>query len=572
MAQCFSRTRILLLLVAACGCNLSAAQNQRQLDSLYAILPSVEDTARVMVLGKIGRLEFQRDVSKGFPILEDALRNAKILKFKRGLYHCYRVLSSAHLIAYNDYYRASAYLDSAEAHASAPDQMSGLALSRAMIHSRTGEFEISHSLLLKALEWGPGDEHAYILIYNNIGYNLTNLGRYREAVQFYKRSVDIAEMHFDPSAVGAALSNLASPYLFLREYDSAFQVLNRLYIVEVEHGNPLDNSTLLSGLAKVYLEKGQFDTAYYFMHTGLKAANAAHLPYAISMSMSNLGKYHLTNRPDSALFYGRKLLGEINNATLLTLEDANFIMAEAHARLKYFDSAYFYLRQYNTYHDSVFQENQTRQIAEMEAAYQLREKQQAIDRLRSETENEILKRNMFAAAFVLVFVIAVLVVLILRARIRAKKKELAAKNWQLENFTRSMVEKSELVEEMRSQIDHLKSEFREPRDRIENLSEILNSSILTDEDWEKFKALFEQVHHSFFAELKLKHPGLTQAEIRLAALVKLNISTKEMANMLGISPDSANKARYRLRKKLELNPEQDLKSFIENVSEPEMKA
>jgi hypothetical protein len=164
-------------------------------------------------------------------------------------------------------------------------------------------------------------------------------------------------------------------------------------------------------------------------------------------------------------------------------------------------------------------------------------------------------------------IIALLIYIYLRGRIRARKKEIESKNWQLENFTRKMVEKSELVEELRTQLEHFKSEVVIPKERIETVSQILNSSILTDDDWEQFKSLFEQVHRNFFAELKLKYPLLSQAEVRLAALVKLNLSTREMANVLGISVDSANKARYRLRKKLELQPEQDLQEIIEKVSE-----
>jgi DNA-binding CsgD family transcriptional regulator len=78
----------------------------------------------------------------------------------------------------------------------------------------------------------------------------------------------------------------------------------------------------------------------------------------------------------------------------------------------------------------------------------------------------------------------------------------------------------------------------------------------------------EQVHRNFFAELKIKYPTLTQAETRLAALVRLSITTREMANMLGISVDSANKARYRLRKKLGLQPEQDLQQIFGDASAP----
>ncbi len=62
--------------------------------------------------------------------------------------------------------------------------------------------------------------------------------------------------------------------------------------------------------------------------------------------------------------------------------------------------------------------------------------------------------------------------------------------------------------------------------------------------------------------LKDRYPDLTPNEMRLSALVKLNLTIKEMAAILGISPDSVKTARYRLRKKLELNTEENLTDFM----------
>jgi hypothetical protein len=322
----------------------------------------------------------------------------------------------------------------------------------------------------------------------------------------------------------------------------------------------------LSELGKVYFEKGKTDSAYYFMHTALRAAHDLNIPYAVTRSLSNLARYHLKNHADSALFYGRKLRREINHSSALALEDAYYILARAHGKLGHYDSAFHYFDQYQVYHDSVFQEKQTRQIAELEAKYTLKTQQEEIKQLETAHQSDVLKRKVLVAGLALVVLICILIFFVLRGRIRARKKEIEIKNWQLESYTRKMIEKSELVEELRAQVDQFKSEITVPKERIENVSRILNSPLLTDDDWEQFKVIFEQVHRNFFAGLKLKYPFLTQAEIRLAALVKLNLSTREMANMLGISADSANKARYRLRKKLELQPEQDLQEIIEKIA------
>jgi DNA-binding CsgD family transcriptional regulator len=340
-----------------------------------------------------------------------------------------------------------------------------------------------------------------------------------------------------------------------------------LYSFELEHGNPLENPTLLSELGKLYFEKGRIDTAYYFMHAGMKAAHTLNMPYAISRSLSNLGRFHVRNHPDSALFYGRKLYRQINRTSPLALEDVTYILAKAHGKLRHYDSAFFYFDLYTVYHDAVFQEKQTKQIAQLEAQFELKRKQEEIKRLETLRQNEVLKRNALAVGLVLSMLIGILVSFVLRNRIRARKKEIQVQGRQLENFTRKMLEKSQLIEELSAQLDQFKSEAPIPKERIEDVSKMLHSSILTEDDWEEFKLLFSRVNPNFFAELKLRHPDLTQAETRLAALIILNLNTREIANILGISTDSANKARYRLRKKLNLQPEQELKAFIENVSE-----
>ena len=78
---------------------------------------------------------------------------------------------------------------------------------------------------------------------------------------------------------------------------------------------------------------------------------------------------------------------------------------------------------------------------------------------------------------------------------------------------------------------------------------IQNTVLLTETDWTEFKILFDPLFPNFFIQLIKAYPELTQAEIRLLALEKLNLLDKEKGNMLGISADSVKKARYRLRKK-----------------------
>ncbi len=97
------------------------------------------------------------------------------------------------------------------------------------------------------------------------------------------------------------------------------------------------------------------------------------------------------------------------------------------------------------------------------------------------------------------------------------------------------------------------------------IDELSTLTILTEDEWSKFKTLFEKVYPGFFLRLKDKAPDITIAEQRMAALTRLHLTPKAMAAMLGISVDSVHKARQRLRQRLnistEVNLEQSINSF-----------
>jgi DNA-binding CsgD family transcriptional regulator len=85
----------------------------------------------------------------------------------------------------------------------------------------------------------------------------------------------------------------------------------------------------------------------------------------------------------------------------------------------------------------------------------------------------------------------------------------------------------------------------------------------SENDWNLFKLYFEQVNKNFFTKLQEKHERLTINDLKLAALIKLNMNIKEAAAVLNIEPDSLKRARYRLRQKFGLRTEQSLSEFLD---------
>lgn len=102
-------------------------------------------------------------------------------------------------------------------------------------------------------------------------------------------------------------------------------------------------------------------------------------------------------------------------------------------------------------------------------------------------------------------------------------------------------------------------------EEIEILRELISIKILTPQDWCQFKEKFSILFPTFFPHILTKGIRLTKSEERLMALEKLNLNTSDMANILGISVESVYASRYRLKKKLKLNGNVSILSFLKGT-------
>ena len=195
-----------------------------------------------------------------------------------------------------------------------------------------------------------------------------------------------------------------------------------------------------------------------------------------------------------------------------------------------------------------------------------------IRELQKEKDAETRERNLVIAAIVLVAIVGLLILNRQRLKSRyqrqlafqqkvAAEKELAAAKEQLDMFTQSIIEKTKVIEQLEQQVANkpLTDEQHQLAD------ELSRQTILTEEDWEKFKTLFEKIYPGFFLKLKEMIPDITVAEQRMAALTRLHLNTKQMASMLGISPDSVYKIRQRLRKRLQLDDEVTTETYLTKI-------
>lgn len=138
--------------------------------------------------------------------------------------------------------------------------------------------------------------------------------------------------------------------------------------------------------------------------------------------------------------------------------------------------------------------------------------------------------------------------------------EIEFKESQLSAMTLQMIQKNELMQELKEKLETISNNKMDS-----SVSKIINKGLNQDKEWTDFNTHFESINKNFYARIKQAFPGISPNEMKICALIKMNLSSKEMASILNISPDSVKTARYRLRKKLNLNTEDNLTDFILNL-------
>lgn len=139
------------------------------------------------------------------------------------------------------------------------------------------------------------------------------------------------------------------------------------------------------------------------------------------------------------------------------------------------------------------------------------------------------------------------------------RNDIDHKESQLSAITIQMLEKNELLDEIKTILNK-----KEPTSEKE-IKKLVSKYTIQDNNWKDFDNYFESVNKNFYTRLKKKYPEISSNDLKICALIKLNLSIKEMASILNISPDSVKTARHRLRKKLQLNTEENLTDFILSV-------
>ena len=151
------------------------------------------------------------------------------------------------------------------------------------------------------------------------------------------------------------------------------------------------------------------------------------------------------------------------------------------------------------------------------------------------------------------------------------QSEIEHKNTELASVAMHLVQKGELLANIKDELVRLKKNSNgdgHTNGDYKKLIHILGEENKMDKDWEHFAVHFDKVHSNFLKTLKAHHPTLSAHELKLCAYLVMNLSSKEIAQLMNISVRGVEISRYRLRKKFGIPTETNLFNYLLQYSFP----
>ncbi|RPE05610.1 tetratricopeptide repeat protein [Chitinophaga lutea] len=412
---------------------------------------------------------------------------------------------------------------------------------------------------------------------------------YNEAFDIYRRVRNPAGMAFTHGKIG---------HLYEKQqlYDSAYYY-QRLALSQYQQINDRSGTAkIYENLGSIYEDLARYDSAAQYFRQALRLNREMGDSLACIEVLNNLGDVlRKTGRYAEGLEQSRAALAlALRSNEQYQVSSAYRDIAKSHNGLGNHDSAYHYLELSRHHLLQIYSQENGRQVALLQTMYDIEKKNNEIGRLRN-------ARNItlaLVAVGLLLVVTAALVISRQRLKIRnaqllnaqerrhyeiekalmesemehkklqehTLKQELEVRSKELSTHTLHIIQKNQLLETLHARLEEMvREDRRDQKKQLKQLQHQINQNFNHDQHWDEFRGIFEQVHQSFFDKLKGYCENLTPGDLRLVALLRMNLNSGDIATLLGISPDSLRVVRYRLRKKLNLPQGESLSVFIQSL-------
>ena len=412
-----------------------------------------------------------------------------------------------------------------------------------------------------------------------------NLSHFDNAIKYNEEALEIYINQEDLQYQAIALHDLGKAYKKKGDYGKSKALFNQ----SLEKSRLANSaSTITSNLSEIgsinNIEKRP-NEGVKLLQESVKIASEIKSERLMALSKIELSEsYNQLNLPEKALSELNDVINYAKNSnSKLILRDAYQKRSFAYQIMNLFEKSLIDHKKFKNLNDSIFNEKNLQKIEELRIIYETEKKEAAlalqkeeIKSLNQKVEISNLKKGLYAGGMFSFIAISGLVFFGYRQRIKKNKierekqetiyeQEIEHKKKELASQTLHLVQKNTFIQELQENLERLKNNPELFKMEFKRIVMLLKKENASDKDWEVFKSYFVEVNNDFDKKLQSIYPEISEKETRLAALLKMNLSTKEIATMLNVLPDSILKSKYRLKKKLELDKDTDLYQYLSTL-------
>lgn len=437
------------------------------------------------------------------------------------------------------------------------------------------EFEVAMMYLINGLERNEKlNRQSKSIHYLVLGELLYKIKEYQESIGYCLKSVDFSQswlVHLDSMRFIWAYNTAGLGYQRIQQLDSAMLYYNKGLQLAKALNNEIWVGILQGNIGEIYYAYKQYEKALDFLLYDYSISKRENLLQNAANSLQRAAETQLAiGNQLKALEYIREAISMLSvQRDPFYEQNAYQTASEVYKAIGRYDSALHYNKKYEYLKDSLDRVIALSSLKISKIRANDEKNRYQVIALQREKENKELQRNILIIMLILLGFIGWLLFnrhqlqnrLKLEQMERDKKSmetEMESARQQLSIITQKVTEKTNLIEKLEEQILHKTN----TEDQQVFIAELTRQTILTEEEWYRFKSLFQTIYPSFFARLKEQVPDITVAEQRLAALIRLQLTTKQMASMLGISCDSVHKTRQRLRQRLNITKEVNMEAYV----------
>lgn len=458
-------------------------------------------------------------------------------------------------------------------------------LSKGLAYKYKGNYEQSIDELLKGLRISEQLDrpHKMGYLHQNIAITYAMMKQHDKSAFHSKQGI----VHFiedgNQRGITRTQGNLALAYLSLDSISAAVRTFEEA--IESAPRAKMSNIAMHSqiGLADIYFDSGEFEKATVHINEAEKIAKSIDHQYRIGSILRfkailaiEKGEFAAARR------YKNEALQYLDTYREPSEESSvYFEMSEIYAGTNDYKNALELYKKGRVLNDSLFTIEKEQQFEELNLIYETEKKDAAIEILNQKVELDSIRKKSLWGGIGLIGISSLLFIysliqkkkkekeILLREKNEEVKKrevaelELDFKKKELMTKVLQLAGKNEFLQKLEEEVKQLKSSVDDSVSKAsQKISRMIRYDGIDEDEWNQFAREFGSVHPGFMDELTKKYGNFSQSETRLITLLKLNLSSKDMANILRVSDEGIKKARYRLRKKMGLEKGEDLQGII----------